>query len=185
MHAVTAREEAGWKLTLKAAIIYDEFDFAARAAAMLEQVTVQADEAVQWEVTPWRLDFLRVPALAGFALGETADADLMVVALSRTHRPPDDLLDWLEGWAKRRRHREAALMVWCPEETAGPASAWTRLNDFAAWHGLALLGNHGLPDEGNSANQVREWWRRAPPLRSVSPARDDPPDSPRPWGLNE
>ena len=102
MHAVVAREKRWLEPTLKAAILYDDFEFAARTAALLERAVVRSAEAMQWEVKPWRLDLLKPSSLADAALAETADADLMVVALSRTHLPPDTLLEWLERWAQRR-----------------------------------------------------------------------------------
>ena len=50
MNAVVAREKPLLAPTLKAAIIYDDFDFAARTAALLERVAVRSDEAMQWHV---------------------------------------------------------------------------------------------------------------------------------------
>ena len=84
MNAIATHEKRLFEMTLKAAVIYDDFDFAARAAALLERVAIRADEAMKWDVKPWRLDVLKEPSLADTALDETADADLIVVALRKT-----------------------------------------------------------------------------------------------------
>jgi hypothetical protein len=185
MKVVVAQEMPLLALTLKAAIIYDDFDFAARTAALLEHAAVRSDEAMQWDIKPWRLDLLKPSALAEAALAETIDADLVVVALSRIHLPPDILLDWLERWAARREIQEAALMVLCPEETAGPMSSWERLKEFAAGWGLLFLGSRRSPEEGDSLDLVRRWWRGKQPVMPALSWRADPPDSPREWGINE
>ena len=41
MNAIASHEERLFKMTLKAAVIYDDFDFAARAAALLERVAIR------------------------------------------------------------------------------------------------------------------------------------------------
>ena len=88
MNAIAIRDESLFEMTLKATVIYDDFDFAARTAALLEPVAARVREAMKWEVKPWRLDLLKQPTLAETALAEAADADLLVFALSRTHSPP-------------------------------------------------------------------------------------------------
>jgi hypothetical protein len=86
MNAIATHEKRSFEMTLKAAVIYDDFDFAARAAALLERVTIRADEAMKWDVKPWRLDVLKTSSLANAALGETADADLMWLPCARPIR---------------------------------------------------------------------------------------------------
>ena len=185
MSAIVVSEKRLLEPTLKAAIIYDDFDFAARTAALLERAAVRSAEAMQWDVKPWRLDLLKPSSLADAALAETADADLIVVTLSKTHLLPDTLLDWLERWAARRQIRDAALMVLCPEETAGPMSSRERLKEFAVWRGLLFLGNHNLLAEGDSLDFVHRLWRRKQPVMPTLSWSADPSDSPRHWGINE
>jgi hypothetical protein len=185
MKVVFAREKHLLEPMLKAAVIYDDFDFAARTAALLERAAVRSDEVVQWDVKPWRLDLLTPSSLAEAALAETADADLMVVTLSKTHVLPDTLLDWLECWAERREIRDAALLLLCPEETAGPRSSWERLKEFAEWRGLLFLGSHNLQAEGDSLDFIHRLWRQKQPVMPMLSWSADPPDSPRHWGINE
>jgi hypothetical protein len=147
MNSVAVQKKRLQEPPLKAAIIYDDFEFAARTAALLEHAAVRSDETTQWDIKPWRLDLLRPSALGDAALAETADADLVVIALGRTHLPPDSLLNWLERWAERRMVPNAALMVLCPEETAGPMSSWERLKEFAGRQGLLFLGSRRAPEE--------------------------------------
>ena len=185
MNAVVDREKQLQELTLKAAIIYDDFDLAARTAALLERAAARSDEAMQWDIEPWRLDLLQPSALGDAALIETADADLVAVALDWTHLPPDSLLDWLERWAERRKVRDAALLVLCPEETIGPMSSWECLKEFAEWQGLLFLGGRRTPEEEDSAALMNRLWRRKQPVRPTPPRWTEPPASTHHWGINE
>ena len=118
MNAVATDEDRLIKRTLKAAVIYDDFNFAARAAALLDRVAIRADEAMKWDIKPWRLDVLQEPSLADAAFDETADADLIVVALRKTPSCPDELMSWLESWAMKLQTVDPAMMVYCPEGNA-------------------------------------------------------------------
>jgi len=188
MNAITTHKERLSKMTLKAAVIYDDFDFAARAAALLERVAIRADEAMKWDVKPWRLDVLKSSSLANAALGETADADLIVVALRQTHSPPDELRGWLESWAMKRQTVDAAVMVLCPEENAASTPLWRELKEFAERHGLPFLGNRILRDDGDSMDFVHGLWQQKQPPQPVVPTLELLAGSSRPprhWGINE
>src|SRR5208337_2581743 len=185
MNVVVAREKPLLEPTLKAAIIYDDFDFAARTTALLERAAIRSSEAMEWDVKPWRLDLLKPASLAEAALAETADTDLIVVVLSKTHLLPETLLDWLDRWAERRQIRDAALMVLCPEETAGPMSARSRLKEFAEWRGLLFLDQRRWSGEGDSMDFVHRMWRQKQPVNPAFSRSVDRPHSVRHWGINE
>ncbi len=175
-------------MTLKAAVIYDDFDFAARAAALLERVAIRADEAMKWDIKPWRLDVLQEPSLAGAALDETADADLIVVALRKTPALPDELMCWLENWAMKRQTGDTAMMVFCPEENTASPPLGHELKEFAEWHSLPFLGRHNLRDDGESRDFINQLWRRKQPPQPVVPMLESFAESPHPsghWGINE
>jgi len=59
MNAIAIQDESFFEMTLKATVIYDDFDFATRAAALLERVAVRVQEAIKWDVKPWRLNMLQ------------------------------------------------------------------------------------------------------------------------------
>ena len=185
MNVVFARERPLSEPPLKAAVIYDDFDFAARSAALLERAGIRSDDAIQWDVKPWRLDLLRPSSLAEVALAETADTDLVVVALSKTHLLPETLLDWLGRWAEGRQVRDAALLVLCPEETAGPQSSSGRLQEFAAWHGLMFLEQRHGSDDGDSLGLLHQLSRRKRPVNPAISWLPDEPEPTRHWGINE
>ena len=172
MNVLANLEENVGELTLKAAVIYDEFDLATRATAFLQQVAGRTDELMRWDIRPWRVNLLQSSDLAAVAHDEIRDADLIVLALGRTHLLPEALLDWLEGWAGRREIPDAALMVLCPEETAGPASSWGRLRRFAEDQGLAFLGRRPGCDPEDSDEEIQCLCRqkRPPPSRLSWPA---------------
>ena len=188
MNAVATDEDRLIKRTLKAAVIYDDFDFAARAAALLERVAIHADETMKWDVKPWRLDVLKEPSLAGAALDETTDADLIVVALRKTHSPPDELRGWLERWAMKRQTEDAAIIMFCPEENAASTPLWRELKEFAEWHSLPFLGSRNLRDDGNSMEFVHRLWLRKQPPQPVVSTPESFAESAHPsghWGINE
>ena len=188
MSAIATGKKSFFEMTLKAAVIYDDFDFAARAAALMERVAIRTDEAMKWDVKPWRLDVLQEPALADDALGETADADLIVVALRKTPSLPDELMGWLESWAMKRQTENTAMMVFCPEENAASTPLWHELKEFAEWHSLPFLGSRNLRDDANSMDFVHRLWQRKKPPQSVVPTVESFAESPQPsdhWGINE
>ncbi len=185
MNAMVASTRELIELTLKAAIIYDDFEFAARTAALLEHAAIRSDEATKWDVKPWRLDLLKPSSLATAALEETLDADLIVVALCKTHLLPDELMRWLEHWAAQRQIGDAALMVLCPEETAGPVSCWNRLKEFAEWRGLLFLGSHNLRNDVEPTDFVHRLWQQKQPGATQVAGRTDPAQAPRRRGINE
>ena len=188
MNAIATHEERLSQMTLKAAVIYDDFNFAAQATALLERVAIRADEAMKWDVKPWRLDVLQEPALADDALGETADADLILVALRKTPSLPDELMGWLESWAMKRQTEDTAMMVFCPEENAASTPLWHSLKEFAEWQSLPFLGSRNLRDDANSMDFVNRLWQRKQPPQPVGPMLVSLAESARPsghWGINE
>ena len=188
MNAIAPHEKRLFGMTLKAAVIYDDFDFAARAAALLERVAIRADEAMKWDVKPWRLDVLKSSALANAALGETAEADLIVVALRKTPSPPDELVGWLESWAMKRQTVDAAVMMLCPEENAESTPLWRELKEFAERQGLPFLGSRILRDDEDSMAFVHGLWQQKQPSQPVVPTSELFAESSRPprhWGINE
>jgi len=188
MNAIAIRDESLIEMTLKATVIYDDFDFAMRAAALLERVAVRVREAMKWDVKPWRLDVLKQSSLAGAAVAEATDADLIVFALSKTHSPPAELTVWLEHWEAHRQIEDTAVMVLSSGEPAAVTPLWRELKQFAERHGLAFLSSHDVRDNGDSMRFVHQLWQRrqpaAPPLALLADL-PHPPRPPRHWGINE
>jgi hypothetical protein len=188
MNAITLQEERLIKMTLKAAVIYDDFDFAVRAAALLERVAIRADEAMNWDIKPWRLDVLQEPSLADAALDETADADVIVVALRKTPSHPDELMNWLESWAMKLQTEDPAMMVFCPEKNAAPTPLWHELKEFAEWRSLHFMGSCNLRDDWNAMEFVHRLWQWKQPPQPVVPTLESFAESAHPsghWGINE
>jgi hypothetical protein len=137
---------------------------------------------------PWRLDVLKSSSLANAALGETADADLIVVALHKTYSPPDELMGWLESWAIKRQTVDAALMLLCSEENASSTPPWRELKEFAERHGLPFLDSRMLRDDGKSMDFVHRLWQQKQPPQPVVPTFELFAESSRlpcHWGTNE
>jgi len=188
MNATAMRDENLFEMTLKATVIYDDFDFATRAAALLERAAIRAHEAMKWDVKPWRLEVLKRASLAEVAVAEAADADLIVFALRMASSPPPELTVWLERWKTHRQIEDAALMVLSPAEPAVTTPLWLELKQFAERYGLAFLSSHEVRDNGDSMRFVHQLWQRrqpAPPAIELLADAPPPPRPPRHWGLNE
>ena len=188
MNAIAIQNESLFEMTLKATVIYDDFDFATRAAALLERAAVRVHEAIKWDVKPWRLDVLKQTSLAGAAGAEAADADLLVFALSQTRSLPPELTVWLEDWGAHRQIEDTAIMVLSPGERAAATPLWHELKQFARRQGLAFLSSHEVLENGDSMQFVHQLWQRRQPAPPGfgSPAHSlHPPHPPRHWGFNE
>jgi hypothetical protein len=176
MNVVAAKNGNFFGATLKAVMVYDDRNFAARAAALLEAVARQADQNFKWEVSPWRLDILRKLSLTEIAEAETVDADVVVFALTESYSLPDDLVNWLEHWAARREIDDAAVMLIQPGQPAAPSPLAARLRLFAETRGLTFLDGHKVWPFGSPGH----------PLASPEqPANAEYPQFPDHWGLND
>ena len=185
MNAIAIRDESLFEMTLKAAVIYDDFDFATRAAALLERVALRVREAVKWDVRPWRLEVLKQAALAEAAETEAANADLILFALSKTRSLPAELMLWLERWASHRQTEDAAVMVLSPDESALVRPFWRALAEFAERYGLAFLSSHNVRENGESMQFVQQLWQRKLPATVALGLPGDVLRPPRHWGINE
>jgi hypothetical protein len=188
MNTIAIQDETLFEMTLKAIVIYDDFDFAMRAAALLKRVALRVHEVMKWDVKPWRLDVLKQSSFAEAAGAEAADADLIVFALSKTHSPPAELTVWLEHWEAHRQIQDPAVMVLSPGEHAAATPLWHELKQFTERHGLAFLSSHDVRENGDSMQFVHQLWQRrqpaAPPLKLLADL-PHPPRPPRHWGINE
>jgi hypothetical protein len=188
VNSMTTHEGIFSKMTLKAAVIYDDFDFAARATALLDRAAIRTDEAMKWDVKPWRLNVLKQPSLADAALGETIGADLIMVALRKTLLLPDELKDWLESWTMKRQVEDAAMMLFCPEEKATAMWLWDELKEFAEWHNLLFLGSRNLQDDSDSmafVNRLWQWKQTPQPVGAMLELFAESARSTRHWGINK
>jgi hypothetical protein len=136
---------------MKALVIYEDFDRAAKAVAALQRAAHHADASSEWDILPWRVDMLKVPPIAAEALMEAADADLIVFADRRAYSLPSWLKKWLECWVTCRQVGDAALAV-MRDQTAGEraAPATSELSRFAARHGLNFI----IKDETEREDQT-------------------------------
>ncbi len=146
-------QDSFFEATLNAVILYDAFDYAAQASAILMGAAHRADETIPWSVRPWRVDILKLPPASEAALAEAADAHLILLALRSVRINLPWLVDWLEQWAAHRQVREAALAVWAggSAETL-PARLAPTLMPLASRHGLHLIldGEHALTEGGQT-----------------------------------
>ena len=147
---------------MNAVIIYDEFDYAANAKAMLERAANRTDETTHWGVRLWRVDLLKLPPAAEAALAEAVEAHLIMLAVRQVHSLLPWLMDWLERWATRRQIQEAALGVFGgTNANALSAPATTELSRFAERHGFSFIFDAVNPVEDEAAAFARSLHERA------------------------
>jgi hypothetical protein len=175
MSETLMRDENVFGVNMKAVIIYDDFTCATQVKAMFERAAQRANEAVQWIITPWRLDMLGLPGSAEAALAEAVDAHLLLFGLQNPLVLPPWLRNWLEQWAEHRQVQAAALAVWDGENgEVLPSYATPALSEFAARHGLSFIFrgaetvDDGIPvstsnwDEGVWPLVRMEWQAQCP-----------------------
>jgi hypothetical protein len=129
------------KSTMKALIIYDDFDSAVEANATLQHSLHNAGVVEQWNVRPWRVDMLKIPPTSDEALTKALDAHLIVFAGQSAQSLPFWLERWLEQWTKFRRVKDAALAVVHPgsPKTSALGSTKPDLSQFARRHDLNII----------------------------------------------
>ena len=182
MNAVAVQDESFFGATLKAVMVYDDFNFAAHAAALLEDAASRTGCGFRWDVKPWRLDILRQLSLVELAEAETVGADMVVFALAGIQFLPDDVVLWLERWAGRREIEDAAVMLIQSGWDAASAALANRLRLFAEARGLTFMGGHEMWPDGCRGPSLR----LPPPLSTAEfPPVVEYPPSPDHWGLND
>jgi hypothetical protein len=190
-HVTVMRDEKTFEATVNAVIIYDKFDFAAKASAMLERAAQRTGQTMRWRVKPWRADILKLPPAAEEALAEAAEAHLILLAMRQVQSLLPWLLGWLERWAMRRQVHWAALAVWGGEiAAAGSVRAIPELSHFAWRHGLSLIFDGNAPVEDKSSRLAGDLPQRevslTPTLQHMleQPVRDDDQHWQH-WGIND
>jgi hypothetical protein len=117
--ALLTQNESVFDTTMKAVIIYDRFDFAVKAKAMLECAAQRTDETSQWSVRPWGTDILKLPTAAEVALEDAVGAHLILLAVGQVQSLLLWLGDWLRGGpnaGKSRRRPWPYGMVQTPKQ---------------------------------------------------------------------
>ncbi len=189
MSATAIRDEPVAEGTLKAAIIYDNFDLATGAKATLERAVQGAGEdnqRTQWSTRVWRANLLALPEFANAALTEAADAHLLVLALREAQSTSFPLMNWLERWAKCRHEPDAALALWDGGSRL-PATEIAELSRFAQQHGLSfILDNNRLVASDLAVLEQDLRIRELSVTATLQQILDQPTyASYRGWGIND
>ena len=188
MGAMATRDENDFETPMNVVIIYDKFDFAANANAMLEGAAHRTDETMHWSIKPWRVDMLALAPAAEAALAEAVEAHLIVLAVREVQSLLPRLMDWLERWATRRQIQEAALAVWDGGRAdTYLAQATPELSQFAGHHGLSLIfDDRALVEDKSSmvaSDEEKKESAPTPPPRHIL----EPPvhNQFQHWGIND
>ena len=154
--------------TLKAVIIYDDFDSATRATALLERVALRVDAAIKWDIKPWRSEVLKQPTLAALTVAVAANADLMVLALDYAHPPPPEVPHWLKNWAAHRRIRDAAVLALHTGAGHVQSKSWNQIKTLVEERDLTFLGGHRVETHDGPAPFVHRLQQRKQLVAAVS-----------------
>jgi hypothetical protein len=186
MSAMAITKKRPFNMILKAVIIYDDFDSAAHATALLERVAHRADAGAKLDIKPWRCDVLKQPALAALTVAVAANADLIMLALANIPSPATELLNWLKNWAAHRRVKDAAVLALGTSKSRSHSKFWDEIKAFTAEHDLTLLGNHNVRNNRQSTPSVHRWQQPKPMAAPASrPAFTERLPDPHHWGINE
>ena len=139
---------------------------------------------MKWRVKPWRLDMLKLPDRTPEAVAETADADLVILALNRAPASAEPLLRWLGNWALHRQWEDAALLLFCGRADAGEPLRG-ELDRLARRRGLNFLGNHNPWDADSSQRLIQRLWRREQLVSAAFQSYAENPPAPPHWGIQE
>jgi hypothetical protein len=160
MNTVAQHKENLPGAILKAVIIYDDFDSATHATALLERVARRVDEAIKWDLKPWRSDVLKQPTLAALTVAVAANADLIVLALNHAHPPPPELPDWLKNWAAHRRIKDAAVLALYTGTSRSQSKSWNEIKTLVETLHLTFLGGHHVWHSDSPASIVSRFQQR-------------------------
>jgi len=160
MNIVAKHKENLPGAVLKAVIIYDDFDAATHAMALLERVTPCVDPAIKWDIKPWRSDVLKQPTLAALTVAVAANADLIVLALNHLHPPPLGLQDWLKNWAGQRRIKDAAVLALYTGTSLSQSKPWNEIKTLVEARDLTFLDGHHLRNNDRPARDVHQLPQR-------------------------
>lgn len=168
---------------LKAVVIYDDFDSATHAMSLLERAARRVDQAIKWDIKPWRSDVLKQPTLAALTVAVAANADVIVLALNHIHPPPPELPDWLKNWALHRRIKDAAVLSLHLGTGHSPSKSWNKIKTLVEAHDLAFLGGHHVWQNDRPAPSVHRWQQRKQLAAPVPrPASAEQLPVPHHWG---
>ena len=186
MNTVAQHKENLPGAILKAVIIYDDFDSATHATALLERVARRVDEAIKWDLKPWKSDVLKQPTLAALTVAVAANADLIVLALNHAHPPPPELPDWLKNWAAHRRIKDAAVVALYTGTSRSQSKSLNEIKTLVEVHDLTFMDGHHVWKKNSPAPSVHRLQQRkqlVPPVPRPSFAEQLP--VPHHWGTNE
>jgi hypothetical protein len=129
---------------MKALIIYDDISSAFKAINSLRSADSSAGSQTSWNIKLWRLGLMRFPSMAGEALREASDADLILCAVRQTQAIPSWIRHWFERWAAHRKVVDAGVALIIDDGfDLGRVYLTSEMADFAAAHNLTFIASDG------------------------------------------
>jgi hypothetical protein len=152
---------------MKALIIYQNFASAMKANAALQNLKLNSDTRVGWEVVPVRMEMLKFPPATTEALLAAIDVHLVLFIGSFSQALPHWVLDWLQRWAAARQVKDAVIAISTGAYGGVPALRVIRaLRQFAGESGLSFIVSpeivHGpwiaqRAGEASASESCRHW----------------------------
>jgi hypothetical protein len=108
-------------------ILYDDLAAAQWAGEVFSSIGESPENNLRFRLQPWRLDFLADPDWADVATAEAAEAELLVVSMSRPSRLPVVIEKWLRAWLNNKHGSDAAVVVLSDKKSGNALGNATRL----------------------------------------------------------
>lgn len=166
-------DRTGGAPTFKVVVIYDDLRAGQRAMhTFWSLVAGLPDQTEPLQPQLWRFDLLDYPHRFAWALAHSADADLLLLSVSKEGDLPPTADYWLEQWLAGKHGKRAGLVALLgpADEMDGPESTRFQLVQAAARKaGIDFFAP--LPEEKKAS---------APPVEEIHPPEQEVSASSRP-----
>jgi hypothetical protein len=176
--------------TLKAGVLYDDFNSGCQAKGFFDQLTTRLDGEVQFCLALWRMDVLQIPGGFTAALRDFGCHDILMLELGTERGLPAQGLEWVDIWAKGQADADLALVVLrgrfsCPRgQRRGLAESLGGLRDLTERRCIRFFCEWPPDPSRESLTFVERLHQREPALNETTQTEAEG-DPHRHWGLND
>jgi hypothetical protein len=143
------------ELIFRVAVVYDDPGVAKRAMNTCQTLALQLSHDAGFRSTVWNAEMLRDERFNQQAVEDAADADMIIVAVRRSHELLEPMRIWMAGWIPKKQGQSSVLVALLDLENPDGTRAATshlehELEQAAARAGIDYLQQR-IPSEKKSA----------------------------------